>query len=219
MNSPRRRRSHRSYRRNRPVYRRRTRRYSSNPATALVGTFKDLISLDSLKTVITGLLGWGASLAGPQALLSTTTVWTYPAVRVLASLVATGVSAVAAGYLTKDREVVRNIVVGGLIGTGWRALSEVVPAASKATFPLPLLAGMGDPQTEAFKRAIEGEIQAQLKRNGMSAYLTPRQAIAAQPQGMGMHGYLTPGQVADAQGIPLSGLNDEFDTRLVAEKF
>lgn len=190
-----------------------------------MSSIKDVVSVDAVKTAVAGLAGFGGALGIPQAVLSSTEAWKNPWIRVGASLLTTALLGVVVNYVTKDRELVKTAITGGLVATGWRGLSEAVPADKKASFPIPLLAGMGDAASDNFRRAIEQEIVQQLNQNGVSAYLTPGQADRAQVQMNGyrrnMGAYLTPGQVDRAQGFALSGMGraDEFDTKSIAERF
>lgn len=218
--NPPRSRRRRHYRRNGP--RRRSyrhgnrRRVMDNPAAGAMNIFKDMFSVDTVKSMVLGLLGFGTALALPQMVLSQVELYrTQPIVRVLAPLVVTGLAAALVGFVTKDKNMIKTTLTGGLVATGWRALSEVVPAEKKPTFPIPLLAGMGDAQSEAFRKAIEGEILKQLNAEGVSGYLTPGQVENAVRQG-GMSAYLTPGQVERATGM---GARDEFSPRAMAERF
>jgi len=187
---------------------------------------KDVFSVKSVQTIIAGLVGFGGALALPQIAAQTLKVELYnkadatgSVVRVLSSGVATGLLAFAAGWLTKDSTVVKTVTIGGLIATGWKGLSEMVPADQKAKFPIPLLAGygMGDSQSDAFRRAIEAEIVKQIGNEGVSGYATPEEVQRA----VGFSGYATPEQVARAASMTPVGVgrSDEFDPRATVERF
>ena len=200
--------------------RRRSRRYSANPSATIMGQLKDIFSVKSVQTIFAGLIGFGGALALPQMAASAVKLDLYfkadaqgSVVRVLSSGVATGLLAFATGWLTKDRDMVKTVTIGGLIATGWKVLSEMVPADKKATFPIPLLAGMGDSQSEAFRRAIEAEI---VKQIGVEGYATQDQIARA----VGVSGYATPAQLERAANLTPVGVGaDEFDTRAMSERF
>ena len=199
------------------------RRYSMNPAATLMGTVKEVFSTESVQTIIAGRAGFGGALALPQAALSGWSMYNgseiqNKVVRVASSGVATALLATAAAYFTKDRQIVRNVITGGLIATGWRGVSEAVPADKKSSFPIPLLSGMGDAQSDAFRTAIEAEIVKQLQSEGVSGYLTLDQARRAGMAGMGA--YVTPSELSAATMHPVGiGVADEFDPKQARERF
>jgi hypothetical protein len=203
-----------------------------NPAGTLMSTMKDIFSVKSLQTVLYGFGGFAGALGIPQFFLSQTTWWAQPVVRTLAPVVTTGILATLAWYALGDRDAVRTVVTGGLVASGWRAVSEVVPASQKASFPIPLLAGLGDAQSDAFRRAIEGEIVRQLQSEGLSAYATVDEIRRLGMNGMGAYATVSDmTRAADGQsgfhGLPQPrtlmpsgvGFADEFDPKTMRERF
>lgn len=226
--------------------RRRSYRLSRNPIAEIAARVESVFTSEGLGTLLQGLAGMAGSLAGAQ--FFTTSIMPVahtPIGRILSTF---GVAVL--GSLVMDRVVPgsgRRFLTGGLLATGYRALSELVPAEKKADFPIPLLAGMGaEPGEEAFRKAIESEILKELRAPagggvsgmgqsywidpagveqyyvqpaGMQAYMTKSEARTAAPETSPSLGAYITAMEAEKSGVQGMGMYDEFSGAFSPERF
>lgn len=204
----------------------------NNPAVGIMQSIQRSINVDTLVTVSTQVASFGGVLAASKFVTSKVAFLNNAIGRVAATLL----SAVGLSYLANMLvpRLAGEVMRMGLFATGYRGLTELVPAEKRAAFPMPLLSGMGDASEEAFKRAIEGEIINRMRRSGaagVGAYLTAGEADrAGMGQGSyfiqpaGVHEYVEPagqGAYLTAGEAERAGMGEvlEFSRGNMAERF
>jgi hypothetical protein len=172
-----------------------------NPLAAITSRLEEVFSAEGIGDLLQGMAGFGGSLF-LERLLTTKVITAIasPVGRIAATFVSGIALSTVSEYLIPHSA--KKVFAGSLLATGWRALSEIVPAADKATFPVPLLAGMGAGE-EAFKKAIEHEILKQM-RGGVSDYIEPAGINEYFPPA-GMDAYLTTAE-AERAALPSPGV-------------
>lgn len=141
----------------------------SNPLEAITSVFKEAFSGDTIETIVHTGIGFGASLAGSKLIYKTLITDLDSKIgRVGTTLGVSIIGSALVGMLTKDRSLTTRFLVGGLMGTLWQGISEVV-RDTKAAEWIPTL-GEGQ-ETEEFRKQIEQEVLKELKGAGASEYL------------------------------------------------
>lgn len=182
----------------------RRRQYRRNPGIGgrLVGSFKQLLSKDTLIEGATITGGMLAAVAVPNILLNVGPVKGIAALNFarqgwgsyLVSLVAAGAAAATAGYFGKQK-LARGLLIGGVAGTLGRIVYDVIlprtPAGVASALKAPGASGLMGLGADV-ERAVEDAVNAELARQGISDYLVP--AEAARP---GMADYLVPAEAAN----------------------
>ena len=212
--------------RNNPRRHRRSIRLRDNPVASIASRIEEAFSQEGIGDFLQGLVGFGGSLAGSQ-LITTQMIKdaNTPLGRIISTLGTGLILSALSGYVSPKAP--KRVFFGALLATGYRALSEVVPAEKKATFPLPLLAGMGE-DTD-FRKVVEAEILKNLRARGVSGYLPPA-GLANYRRPAGMDAYLTESEAAgmgayltesEAAGLVPSGVGyaDEFSGGDAPERF
>lgn len=194
----------RSYRRRRYARRNSGRRYARrNPARAIrlsadpIGAIKaalaEAFSMDTLESLFHMGLGFGGVVVGGRMVYKKLipSLGESAIGRVGTMLGSTIIGTALAGFLTKNRSLTARVLAGGLLGTLWQGITEVLPESAKEFVPT-----LGDaPETEEFRKAIEKEVLRELRGNGVQEYLQPAGAEGysdyIQPAGI-QETYLTP---------------------------
>lgn len=221
-------------------------RLSSDPIQAIKNALMSAFSMDTVETLVHMGVGFGGALTVGKWLYQQpwmpATAGTAPFVQVgstfISAAVLTGLSA-----LLKNPRLTARMLTGGLFATLWQGLSVAVQGTPVQSY-IPTLSG--SPETDAFRRAIEGEVLKELRgggvhgylraagSEGVSTYLQPAGISYLRPAGAeayltqvnteranaGMSAYLTEVNSENARfGMGGEEVEDEFSRRGMPEKF
>lgn len=137
-----------------------------------MGTIKEAFSMDTLTRVFHGAIGFGGTVAGTKLI---TDVLGVDFLKTgTGKIVATGGVAIlggaVAGMVTKDKELAKRVMAGGLLATALRVLGVILPDTAKQYIPT-----LGEDDSAQFRAAIEQEVLKELRAAGTEGmiYLPP----------------------------------------------